>query len=212
MKTPHNKMTGDFIAAQAELFSLGMELTIENGEYRVGFRHGGGAVAFYTDDLNAALDAGRTMARAAKNAAPPIGPTGRRGGRRAMMYRHNRKIAAKRRREKKERAMILVELTNPHDLPSVREVASSYLLRLAVIAAFSAKRPIPETVDEAAAVLRDHSPTLWAFYSIEAAEDWADRYTGQQAEGVRYAVRHYSATRTAPSFDDLEPTLATEDF
>ncbi len=86
-----------FIAAQEELRRLGLTVAIVPGEYRVNFIGGVETTAYYTDDFDDALATGRAMAKAALNVLPPLGPTGRKSSRRAKMYRHNAKVAARRR-------------------------------------------------------------------------------------------------------------------
>jgi hypothetical protein len=74
-------------------------LTQAPGEYRVNFHDSGPTTEYTTDDLQDALKHGREMAKTPPPPAlPPLGPTGRRGSRRGLMYRHNKKIAAQRRR------------------------------------------------------------------------------------------------------------------
>lgn len=86
----------EFESARAELRQLGVTLEILPGEYRVSLAGAGDASAYYTDDLNDATRAGRAMAANRQQLLPPLGPTGRRNTRRAMMYRHNARLAARR--------------------------------------------------------------------------------------------------------------------
>ena len=86
-----------FLAGQAELRALGLSLVIACGEYKVNFRGGNEATAYYTGDLADAIDTGRSMAEDERRKLPPLGPTGRRNSRKALMYRHNAKLAAQRR-------------------------------------------------------------------------------------------------------------------
>lgn len=204
--TDLNPLTVRFEEAKAELRRFGMTLTIALGEYCVNYEGGTEATAYYTTDLDDALTTGRAMSQAAHKAKPPLGPTGRRMSRKAMMFKHNRKIAAKRRREE-AREMILLELHQPGELPVIRRVASGFLVRLAVVEAFRQGQPVPSTVDEATALLRDHSPTLWTFYTPDEADKWAEDYDGEQAEAVRHAVRYFVADTYAPPPEDLEPVL-----
>jgi hypothetical protein len=79
--------------------ALGLVLKQTPGEYRVNYHSGTPATEYRTDDLQDALQHGREMAAQAPAAEPPpLGPTGPRGLRRHLMYRHNKKIAARRRR------------------------------------------------------------------------------------------------------------------
>lgn len=90
--TPYQK-------AFEELRALGLVLQQAPGHYRVNFRNGAPATEYVTDDIEDALARGRLMALLPPPAVlPPLGPTGPRLSRRAFMYRHNRKIAARRKR------------------------------------------------------------------------------------------------------------------
>ena len=82
---------------QETLRRLGMVLTVAPGEYRVNFSNGRFATAYSTDDLADALATGLAMAPTAPVVLPPLGPTGSHNSRRAMMYRHNARIAVARR-------------------------------------------------------------------------------------------------------------------
>ena len=89
-----------FQTALDELKALGLVLQKAPGQYRVNFRNGTEATEYLTDDLESALAKGREMAaQPPPPPAPPLGPTGPRSSRRGVMYRHNRKIAARRRRQ-----------------------------------------------------------------------------------------------------------------
>jgi hypothetical protein len=84
-------------AVAGELSRLGVTIASQPGEYRVNWRGGKEATAYYTDDLADALATGRGMAgRVPPPPPPPLGPTGRRNTRRGMILKHNRKIAARR--------------------------------------------------------------------------------------------------------------------
>jgi hypothetical protein len=87
-----------FANVVAELAAQGVQLSARPGEYVVNVRDGTPATAYITDDLNDAIEHGRAWARslARANPEPPLGPTGPRSQRRAMMYRHNKKLAARR--------------------------------------------------------------------------------------------------------------------
>jgi hypothetical protein len=86
--------------AHAELNTLGLVLKQTPGEYRINYRGGTPATEYTTDDLQDALQHGREMAAHAPPPAPsPLGPTGPRGTRRYLMYRHNKKVAAQRRKK-----------------------------------------------------------------------------------------------------------------
>ena len=86
-----------FIKASDELRLSGIILEILPGEYRVNYRDGTEATAYYTDELEDALSTGRVMTDAAPHSAPPLGPTGRRKGGRGWMYRHTAGLAARHR-------------------------------------------------------------------------------------------------------------------
>ena len=64
-------------------------------EYLVNYRSGGSSTEYRTDELQDAVAHGLTMEIAAGEDPPP-GPVGRSWSRRAEMYRHNRKLAARR--------------------------------------------------------------------------------------------------------------------
>ena len=88
-----------FQIACEELKALGLVLKEAPGQYRVNYRNGTAATEYTTDDLQAAVTRGRDMAaQPPKPSERPLGPTGPRSTRRAFMYRHNRKIAARRSR------------------------------------------------------------------------------------------------------------------
>jgi hypothetical protein len=96
-------MTTPFQIAYDRMKALGLVLQQAPGQYRVNFTHGSHATEYVTDDLQDALKHGREMAQEAPpRPDPPLGPT--RGTayakRRAIMYRHNNKIAKKRRERK----------------------------------------------------------------------------------------------------------------
>jgi hypothetical protein len=90
-----------FQTACHELKAIGIVLRKEPGLYRVNFRNGPAATEYVTDNLQDAIARGRDMAaQAPAPTAPPLGPMGPRS-RRGIMYRHNRKIAARRIRQQK---------------------------------------------------------------------------------------------------------------
>ena len=92
--------TTPFQAAFDELKALGLILWQEPGQYRVNFRDGTALTEYMTDDLRDAIEQGRKMAaQGPPITEPPLGPTGPRSTRRGVMYRHNRKLAARRRRK-----------------------------------------------------------------------------------------------------------------
>ena len=92
--------------------------------------------------------------------------------------------------------MILIEIDDPNELPSIREVEQLHFLRLAVVEAYRAGDPIPACVDEAAAYLRrQHSPRLWSFFTVESAERWANLCPGHLGDALRYIVRDFMATK-----------------
>jgi hypothetical protein len=88
----------DFIAARAELRSLGINLDIAEGVYRLNYEHDSANTARYAEELGEACAVGRAMAANKPTRLPPLGPTGRHNTRRARMYRHNTRLAAIRRR------------------------------------------------------------------------------------------------------------------
>jgi hypothetical protein len=89
----------------AELRVLGMTLRRLPGEYCVNFRNGGDGTARLADDLNQALELGRTMAadKAATQAAKKTPPRRKWRGRkmtakaqrRRFIRRHNRRVRAR---------------------------------------------------------------------------------------------------------------------
>jgi hypothetical protein len=86
-----------FQIAFEELHELGLVLKQTPGEYRVNYQGGTSATEYRTDELQDAVQRGREMAERAPPAEPPpLGPTGPRGTRRYLMYRHNKKLAARR--------------------------------------------------------------------------------------------------------------------
>ncbi len=87
-----------FQIAYDELKALGLVLTCEPGCYRVNFRNGTAATEYCAEELPDALAHGREMAAEERpqTAALPLGPTGSRNSRRGLIYRHNRKLAARR--------------------------------------------------------------------------------------------------------------------
>jgi hypothetical protein len=95
MQEEHPYLTVEQV--KKELRPLGLTLQVLPGEYRVNFRGGAEATAYYTDDLDDARRTGVAMADHKPPELPPIGPCGRRRTRKGMMYRHNQKIAARRR-------------------------------------------------------------------------------------------------------------------
>jgi len=95
--------------------------------------------------------------------------------------------------------MILIEMQGPCGSPVIREVGPPDLLRRAVREAYQAGDPIPVSVDEAAAYLREYSPRFWAFYSCESADRWADQYHGPQSDTIRRAIRHFMTANAAKS-------------
>jgi len=88
----------EFIAARAALRSLGINLDMAAGAYRLNYALGNENTTRYADDLGEACAVGREMAANKPTRLPPLGPTGRRNTHRASMYRHNTRLAAIRRR------------------------------------------------------------------------------------------------------------------
>jgi hypothetical protein len=88
-----------FANVVAELAAQGVQLSARPGRVcgECPRRHTP-ATAYITDDLEDAIEHGRAWAQAEAPAIrePPLGPTGPRSQRRAMMYRHNKKLAARR--------------------------------------------------------------------------------------------------------------------
>jgi hypothetical protein len=86
-------------AATEELKACGMLIASQPGEYRVNYRGGREATAYFTDDLADALSTGKIMAQTPPPPPElPLGPVGRRNSRRGLIMKHNRKIADQRRR------------------------------------------------------------------------------------------------------------------
>ncbi len=84
-----------------ELRKLGLVLQQAPGHYRVNFRNGTIATEYQTEDLQDALQQGRVMAAQPPPLPdPPLGPTGPRSRRKAFMYAHNRRDAARRSRKR----------------------------------------------------------------------------------------------------------------
>jgi hypothetical protein len=96
MKEPTESVKA-FLEGRADLSQRQISLRIVAGEYRVCPRGSGEEAAYYTGDLADAIGTGRLMAENQRQKEPPLGPTGRRNSRKAIMYRHNAKIAAQRR-------------------------------------------------------------------------------------------------------------------
>ena len=92
-----------FQQAKAELQALGVELVSTPGAYCFRYSRNGPAAPLLpetADDLAEAVRIGHELAtRTPPPRLPPLGPTGRRRTRRGVMFKHNRKIAAKRRRK-----------------------------------------------------------------------------------------------------------------
>lgn len=86
--------------AKDRLKALGLTLSKAGAEYRVNFPHGGASTEYVTDDLDDAVKEGERMAEhSPPPKLPPLGPLGPKGTRRGLMYRHNRKLAARRKRQ-----------------------------------------------------------------------------------------------------------------
>lgn len=100
-----------FERARAELKALGVTLKQAPGEYHVGFSNGLIDIRYDAEDLDRAVAEGKLMAKHwVKNATPPpLGPMGAGSGRKAKMYRHNRKVAA--RQQKNKEGKIEAEIT-----------------------------------------------------------------------------------------------------
>ena len=103
--------------------------------------------------------------------------------------------------------MILIEMHEPDEMPTIREVGQLHFLRLAVVEAYRAGDPIPASVDEAAAYLRQHSPRVWAFYSLESADQWADQCPGPHGDALRFIVGDFVVTRYAEQSENLQPII-----
>jgi len=97
MAISQNDRVTAFLEARADLSRSQIGLRIVAGEFRVCARGAGEDTAYYTSDLADAISRGRIMAEDQRQKEPPLGPTGRRNSRKAIMYRHNAKIAAQRR-------------------------------------------------------------------------------------------------------------------
>lgn len=79
-----------------QLRAHGMVISTVQGGFCVNYRYGTAATAYQTDDLSEALRVGLALPPP-PDVEPPLGPMGRKDRRRARMYAHNRRIAAKRR-------------------------------------------------------------------------------------------------------------------
>ncbi len=92
---PPNAM---FVKAQDDLQRAGIKLQIVPGGFLVNRAGSPIEKAFVSEDLTEAINAGRELARTALARLPTMGPIGRPNSGRALMYRHNRRLAAFRRR------------------------------------------------------------------------------------------------------------------
>ncbi len=93
--------TTPFQIACEKLKALGLVLQQAPGHYRLNFRNGTTDTEYQTEDLDDALQRAREMAAQTPPARePPIGPTGPRSKRRAFMYSHNKRVAARRTRKR----------------------------------------------------------------------------------------------------------------
>jgi len=89
-----------FREAVDQLRRRGVILTLAPGEFIVNFHKGASSTEYRTDDLADALEHGLQLSQVP--AEPPLGPLGKgKLSRRALMYRHNRKLAAKRQKADK---------------------------------------------------------------------------------------------------------------
>ena len=90
-----------FEIACEKLKALGLVLRQAPGHYRLNFRDGASDTEYQTEDLDDVLQrAGEMAAQPPPAREPPLGPTGPRSTRRAMMYRHNKSLAASRSRKR----------------------------------------------------------------------------------------------------------------
>ncbi|MGP0076193.1 MAG: hypothetical protein ACLPWF_30090 [Bryobacteraceae bacterium] len=88
--------TTPFQIACEKLKALGLVLQQAPGHYRVNFRNGTTDTEYQTEDLDDALQRGCTMAaHPPPPPDPPLGPTGTRLTRRAVITRHNRAYVAR---------------------------------------------------------------------------------------------------------------------
>lgn len=83
-------------AVALQLRARGMVIGVVPGGFCINYRHGTAETAYQTDDLGEALRMGLAFPPP-PTIEPPLGPMGRKDRRRARMYAHNRRIAAKRR-------------------------------------------------------------------------------------------------------------------
>jgi len=113
--------------------------------------------------------------------------------------------------------MIVLELHEADELPIIREASPPHVLRLAVVEAKRAARPLPfilhlsGDIRAAVAFLLQFSRRLWAFFTVQEASKWAFRYEGEQAEGVRFVVWDYQTTKEAPPPEFLTPAIYADD-
>jgi len=90
-----------FQTVSGELRALGLVIQQAPGYYSVNFRNGSEATEYQTENLDDALHRGKEMAaHSPPLPEPPLGPTGSRSRRRAIMIAHNNRIAARRRKKK----------------------------------------------------------------------------------------------------------------
>jgi hypothetical protein len=85
-----------------QLGKVGVLLKKGAGEYHLSFKHDPTKVCVIVDNLDDAIMRGLELADSRRAALPPLGPMGSsaKGKRKGLMYRHNRKLAAKRDRAK----------------------------------------------------------------------------------------------------------------
>jgi hypothetical protein len=84
-----------------QLGKAGVLLKKGAGEYHLSFKHDPAKVCVIVDNLDDAMMRGLELADSRRAALPPLGPMGSSASKRkGLMYRHNRKLAAKRGRAK----------------------------------------------------------------------------------------------------------------
>ncbi len=88
----------NFREAVEALRKIGIALRQLPGEYSVNFRNGRPETEYRTVELADAIAHAMGMGEAPVP-LPPLGPMGKGLTRRGLMYRHNRKVAARRRKQ-----------------------------------------------------------------------------------------------------------------
>ena len=91
--------TTPFQIASEKLKAFGLVPQQAPGHYRVNYRNGTRETEYQTEDLDDVLRRATEMAtKPPPEKEPPLGPTGPRSRRRAFIYSHNKRVAARRSR------------------------------------------------------------------------------------------------------------------